>query len=95
VSAYPHMVIAVDGPAAAGKGELTRRLAKNFNLVRLDTGLIYRAVGLKVIEDGGDPAGEATAVAAAHDLSFTELDNPDLRGEAAAGAASKVARCPP
>ncbi|MEK9679730.1 MAG: (d)CMP kinase [Rhodospirillaceae bacterium] len=88
------MVIAVDGPAAAGKGELTRRLAAHFNLVRLDTGLIYRAVGLKVLDDAGGPADEATAVAAAKSLSFTELDNPDLRGERAAGAASKVAAIP-
>ncbi len=94
MSAYPHMVIAVDGPAAAGKGELTRRLAAHFNLVRLDTGLIYRAVGLKVLDDAGGPADEATAVAAAKSLSFTELDNPDLRGERAAGAASKVAAIP-
>ncbi len=94
MSAYPHTVIAVDGPAAAGKGELTRRLAAHFNLVRLDTGLIYRAVGLKVLDGDGGPADEATAIAAAKDLSFTELDNPDLRGERAAGAASKVAAIP-
>ena len=54
------MIIAIDGPAAAGKGTLARRLAEHFNLAYLDTGLIYRAVGRKVLDDGAD-ANDAVA----------------------------------
>ena len=87
------MLIAVDGPAAAGKGTLTRKLAEHFDLARLDTGLIYRAVGLKALELG-DPSDEKIAVAAAEGLSFSDLDLAGLRDEAAGNAASKVAAIP-
>jgi cytidylate kinase len=87
------MLITVDGPAAAGKGVLTRKLAAHFDLARLDTGMIYRAVGLKALELG-DPSDEATAVKAATSLSFTDLDLGGLRDEAAGIAASKVAALP-
>ncbi len=87
------MLIAVDGPAAAGKGTLTRKLAEHFNLARLDTGLIYRAVGLKAL-DLGNPSDEETAVKAAQSLSFTDLDQQGLRDEAAGNAASQVAAIP-
>ncbi len=87
------MLIAVDGPAAAGKGTLTRKLAEHFNLARLDTGLIYRAVGAKALELG-DPTDEKIAVKAAKSLSFTDLDQNGLRDEAAGNAASKVATIP-
>ena len=80
------MLIAVDGPAAAGKGTLTRKLAEHFDLARLDTGLIYRAVGLKALELG-DPSDEKIAVAAAEGLSFSDLDLAGLRDEAAGNAA--------
>ncbi|MBT3989769.1 MAG: (d)CMP kinase [Rhodospirillaceae bacterium] len=87
------MLIAVDGPAAAGKGTLTRKLAEHFDLARLDTGLIYRAVSLKALELG-DPSDEKIAVAAAEGLSFSDLDLAGLRDEAAGNAASKVAAIP-
>jgi len=89
-----HLIIAVDGPAASGKGTLTNRLADHFDLAKLDTGLIYRAVGSKVLRDGGDPDDEKTAVAAAQALSFADLDFDGLRSEEAGLAASKVAAIP-
>jgi len=88
------MIIAVDGPAAAGKGTLARRLALALNLAYLDTGALYRAVGLSVLRAGGDPADEETAVDAAENLDRGILDDPELRGDAAASAASKVAAIP-
>lgn len=88
------MIIAVDGPAAAGKGTLARRLAEYFGLNYLDTGLIYRAVGLAVLRAGGDPADPEAASAAARRLDPAMLSDPDLRGEHAGAAASKVAAIP-
>jgi cytidylate kinase len=88
------MIIAVDGPAAAGKGTLARRLARALNLAYLDTGLLYRAVGLTVLRAGGDPADKAAAVDAAEALDRDMLDDPELRGDAAANAASQVGAIP-
>lgn len=88
------MIIAVDGPAAAGKGTLARRIAEHFGLALLDTGLLYRAVGLKTLREGGSPSDADAATAAAESLDPAELENPDLRGDAAAGAASKVGAIP-
>lgn len=87
-------IIAIDGPAAAGKGTLARRLAAELGLDYLDTGLIYRAVGMKVVRDGGDPADPAVAEAAARALRPNDLGAPDLRGDDAAASASKVAAIP-
>ncbi len=88
------MIIAVDGPAAAGKGTLARRLAARFGLNYLDTGLIYRAVGWAVLQSGGVPADPQAATAAARRLDPSLLDRPELRDEAAAAAASQVAAIP-
>jgi len=88
------MIIAVDGPAAAGKGTLARRLALALDLAYLDTGALYRAVGLSVLRAGGDPADEAAVVDIAENLDRGILDDPELRGDAAASAASKVAAIP-
>ena len=88
------MIIAVDGPAASGKGTLSGRLAEHFGFAHLDTGLLYRAVGFKIIEKGDDPKETAVAVAAAERLQASDLNNPALRGEAAASAASVVAAIP-
>lgn len=85
------MIIAVDGPAASGKGTLARRLADKYGLPHLDTGLLYRATGLAVLKAGGDPADEADAVRAAGRLSTESLADPALRYDAAANAASQVA----
>lgn len=88
------MIIAIDGPAAAGKGTLARRLARHFGLNYLDTGVIYRAVGLAVRRAGGDPQDAAAAEAAARALDPAGFDDPELRGEPAAAAASQVAAIP-
>ena len=87
-------IIAIDGPAAAGKGTLARRLAAELGFDYLDTGLIYRAVGMILTRAGGDPADVAAAEAAARALSPSDLAAPDLRLDQAAQAASKVAVIP-
>lgn len=87
-------IIAIDGPAAAGKGTLARRLATTLGLPYLDTGLLYRAVGRRVLEAGGDPADAAGAEAAARSLSPADLDRADLRGPQADAAAASVASIP-
>ncbi|GAB6051793.1 (d)CMP kinase [Magnetospira thiophila] len=88
------MIIAIDGPAAAGKGTLARRLAAHLGYAYLDTGLLYRATGWKVLQGGGDPEDVAAATRAAEALDPIDLDNPDLRSDAAAQAASKVSAVP-
>ena len=85
------MVIAVDGPAAAGKGTLARKLAEYFGLAYLDTGTLYRAVALRLMRTGGDPADPAAAAQAARTLEPSDLEDPGLRDEAAARVASQVA----
>jgi cytidylate kinase len=88
------MIIAIDGPAAAGKGTLARRLAQHYGYDFLDTGGLYRGVGLQVLRAGGDPADTKAAKAAAETLDLKLLADPELRGEAAAKAASLVAAQP-
>jgi cytidylate kinase len=88
------IVIAVDGPAAAGKGTLARRLAAELGLPYLDTGLLYRAVGRRVLDAGADPRDAAVAEAAARALAPGDLDRADLRGPMADMAASAVAAIP-
>lgn len=88
------MIIAIDGPAAAGKGTLGRRLARHFGLAFLDTGLIYRAVGMAVLRAGGDPTDPETAEKAARALNPEDLEAPDLRSDTAADAASRVSAIP-
>ncbi len=85
------MIIAVDGPAASGKGTLARRLAEALNLVHLDTGKIYRAVGLTVLRAGLDPASPDDATRIARTFQSADLDDIELPGDRAAEAASKVA----
>jgi cytidylate kinase len=87
-------VVAVDGPAAAGKGTLARRLAATLGLPYLDTGLLYRAVGRRVLDAGGDPRDVPTAEAQARALTAADLDRGDLRGPEADMAASAVATIP-
>jgi len=88
------LIIAIDGPAAAGKGTLARQIADHFGFAYLDTGSLYRAVACKVLRAGGNPADPATAEAAARALAAADLADPDLRGEAAGAAASVVASIP-
>jgi cytidylate kinase len=87
-------VVAVDGPAAAGKGTLARRLAATLGLPYLDTGLLYRAVGRRVLDRGADPRDAATAEAEARALTPVDLARDDLRGPDADMAASAVAAIP-
>lgn len=79
--------VAIDGPAAAGKGTIARAVAAEFGFAHLDTGLLYRAVGARVL------AGEE-AVAAARSLDPAMLEDADLRSQAVAEAASRVAVIP-
>jgi cytidylate kinase len=88
------LIIAIDGPAAAGKGTLARRLARELGLPYLDTGLLYRAVGRRLLEAGGDPNDPAAAEAAALALRAEDLERGDLRTPEAALAASAVAAVP-
>ncbi len=83
------MIIAVDGPAASGKGTIAKALAAHFALPFLDTGLLYRAVGVSVLRTGGDPSDPADALAA---CGFDEalLADPALRTAEAGDAASKA-----
>ena len=81
------LTIAIDGPAASGKGTIARALAEHFDYAHLDTGLLYRAVG-RLMLDGIDP------VEAARTLTPEALERDDLRGADAAQAASKVAAIP-
>lgn len=88
------MIIAVDGPAASGKGTLARRLAQHFGYAYLDTGKLYRAVGYAVLKAGGDPEDAAAAIRAAKSVELGMLDDPVLAGDDVAVAASKVAAIP-
>jgi CMP/dCMP kinase len=84
-------IIAIDGPAAAGKGTLARRLAAYLGFAYLDTGLLYRAVGLKTLVAGADPNDAAAATKAAMALRADDLTDDDLRTDRVANAASHVA----
>ncbi|HET7605061.1 MAG TPA: (d)CMP kinase [Sphingomicrobium sp.] len=86
-------VIAVDGPAASGKGTIARALAKQFGLPHMDTGLLYRAVALTLWRWGGDPASEFEAVRACDDLGF-DPDDPELRSEPVSEIASRISVYP-
>ncbi|MDH3738688.1 MAG: (d)CMP kinase [Alphaproteobacteria bacterium] len=85
------MIIAIDGPAAAGKGTLAKRLAAHFDLAFLDTGRLYRAVGYKILQAGGDPRDPQVAVAAARALDPANVETGDLYTETVAETASVVA----
>jgi CMP/dCMP kinase len=87
-------VVAIDGPAASGKGTLARRLADRFGLSHLDTGALYRAVALVVLDQARNPADAVAAEEAARQLDPQLLRDPRLRGEAVSAAASMVAAIP-
>jgi cytidylate kinase len=93
VTALP-FVIAIDGPAASGKGTLARRLAERFGFAHLDTGALYRAAALLVLDQAGDPADPVAAAAAARRVDVPLLSDPRLRANEVAGAASIVAAIP-
>jgi cytidylate kinase len=89
-----HVVIAIDGPAASGKGTIARRLAARRGYAHLDTGLLYRAVAALVLEAGADPADAAAAEATARALDLADLHRSDLRNPATGAASSVVAAHP-
>jgi cytidylate kinase len=88
------MIIAVDGPAAAGKGTIARALARHFGYHFLDTGSLYRMVGLSLLRAGHDPSNVAAAITAAERLNPAQFRDEDLRNEAVGAAASQVAVIP-
>jgi cytidylate kinase len=88
------LTIAIDGPAASGKGTLAKRIAAHYGLACLDTGLLYRAVGRDVLESGGSLEDEKAAAAAARGLDPDTLADPGLRLPDMGDAASVVAKFP-
>ena len=88
------MIVALDGPAASGKGTLARKLATHYGLAHLDTGLLYRATARSLLDDDLPLDNVAAAVAAARGLALTEFEEHRLRGRAMGEAASVVAAIP-
>lgn len=88
------IIIAIDGPAAAGKGTLAKRLAETLKLPYLDTGLLYRATAKRVLEAGANPSDELAALAAALELRDSDTARSDLRDAATSKAASQVSAIP-
>jgi CMP/dCMP kinase len=88
------MIIAIDGPAASGKGTLGKRLAVHYGLRHLDTGLIYRAVAKALLDGGHSPDNRARAVAAAEALDPSRFDEPALKSQPVGEAASLVSAIP-
>jgi cytidylate kinase len=87
------LVIAVDGPAASGKGTIARALARHFDLPHLDTGTLYRAVALYLLRWGGDPESEFAALRACDEIGGL-LGDPELRSETVGGIASRISTYP-
>ena len=88
------MIIAIDGPAASGKGTLGKRLAAHYGLHHLDTGIIYRAVAYTLMSRGADLKDEAAAVRAAQGLDISTFDDPALKSHQVGSAASIVSAIP-
>ena len=86
-------VIAVDGPAASGKGTIARALARHYQLPHLDTGLLYRAVALNLLRWGSDPDSEFAALRAC-DFAQTDFGDPELKSEMVGGVASRISAYP-
>ena len=88
------MIIAIDGPAASGKGTLGKRLAKHYGYRHLDTGVIYRAVAKALLDAGADLTDEVIAVSAALELDPENFGHPELKTQAIGEAASVVSAIP-
>jgi cytidylate kinase len=84
------LLIAVDGPAASGKGTIARALATYFGLPHMDTGLLYRAVALSLFRFGGDVSSEFEAVRACHEIDKIDPSDDELRSEVVGSIASRV-----
>ncbi|MDB5723160.1 MAG: (d)CMP kinase [Alphaproteobacteria bacterium] len=87
------MIVAVDGPAASGKGTIAKAIARKFELPYMDTGLLYRAAALNLLQSGGDPESEFAA-ARACDISQIDFDDPELKSEGVGGVASRISGYP-
>ena len=87
------MIVAVDGPAASGKGTIARALARHYGLPHMDTGLLYRAVALNLLRWDGDPESEFSALRAC-DFSQVDFADPELKSEAVGGIASRISAYP-
>ena len=88
------MIIAVDGPAASGKGTIARALARHFDLPHMDTGMLYRAVALSMFRFGGDPKSEFEAVRACEGVAQIDPSDPELRSEVVGSIASRISAYP-
>lgn len=88
------MIVAIDGPAASGKGTLARRIAADYALPHLDTGLLYRAVGAALLAAGGDLGDVSAAVAVARTLDLAKFTEEALKAGPVGEAASRVAAIP-
>ena len=88
------LLIAVDGPAASGKGTIARALAAHYGLPHLDTGMLYRAVAVSLLRFGGDPGEEFEAVRAVSGLNQVGPEDPELRTEIAGSIASRISAYP-
>ena len=88
------IVIAVDGPAASGKGTVARALAKRYGLPHMDTGMLYRAVALTMFRFGGDPSSEFEAVRACEGTAQVDPTDAELRSETVSSIASRISAYP-
>ena len=84
------ILIAVDGPAASGKGTIARAIARHYGLPHMDTGVLYRAVALTMFRFGGDPASEFEAVRACEGVAQVDPSDPELRSEVVGSIASRI-----
>jgi cytidylate kinase len=87
------MIVAVDGPAASGKGTIAKALAERYRLPHMDTGLLYRAVALNLLRWDGDPDSEFSALRAC-DFAQTDFADPELKSETVGGIASRISAYP-
>tara|TARA_B100000927_G_C16393731_1_gene440436 strand:+ start:393 stop:1046 length:654 start_codon:yes stop_codon:yes gene_type:complete len=86
-----HLIVAIDGPAASGKGTIAKKLAEYFNLSYLDTGILYRAVALQMLTKGMNEKDSQSAEKAARQVSIASIDHTGIRTRAVSDLASKIA----
>lgn len=86
-----HLIVAIDGPAASGKGTIAKKLAEYFNLSYLDTGILYRAVALQMLNKGMNEKDSQSAEKAARQVSIASIDHTEIRTRAVSDLASKIA----
>ena len=88
------MIVAIDGPAASGKGTIAKKLAEYFNLSYLDTGILYRAVALQMLTKGMNEKDSQSAEKVARQVSIASIDHTGIRTQAVSDLASKIAAIP-